>query len=351
MLGYLEGCLRLIRRCSPDSEIAGSPWCACTHVDAWSIRAAGVLGALRGSPPCTSSPPAEWRRQSLPVSFIVSGGCLWCLRRLGLSCRARSPHPAGECMRAGKTLSGCGLQSLWRCSVHISRNQTASIYTLPRVQLVAVCSSLQQRPLSCFFLTWSYLWKGLVAPKCTCALSVSPQRPPEKCRYAVGSVLCEGEEKPDEELQKMYEKFGFKVFSLPEVSHAITTTFPCTTLLSYVLGSYRVYPKLGSYIEVRRHTGFPLPGARSTLTLDEASCPPGAGFLRTELWKFLMFTHFGHHAAWIISHVCEFIHAETWTSVHVFILASSGEKNHSHISANFLFGFAGDFALARFMWD
>lgn len=83
------------------------------------------------------------------------------------------------------------------------------------------------------------------------AVSVSPQRPPEKCRYAVGSVLCEGEEKPDEELQKMYEKFGFKVFSLPEVSHTVTTAFPCTTSLSYVLGAYRVYPKLSSYIEVR----------------------------------------------------------------------------------------------------
>ncbi|CAG06802.1 unnamed protein product, partial [Tetraodon nigroviridis] len=83
------------------------------------------------------------------------------------------------------------------------------------------------------------------------ALRQLRQRPPEKCRYAVGSVLCEGEEKPDEELQKMYEKFGFKVFSLPEVSHAVTTTFPCTTSLSYVLGPYRVYPRLGSYIEVR----------------------------------------------------------------------------------------------------
>lgn len=80
---------------------------------------------------------------------------------------------------------------------------------------------------------------------------MSPQRPPEKCRYAVGSILCEGEEKPDEELQKMYEKFGFKVFSLPEVSHAVTTAFPCSTSLSYVLGPYRVYPKLSSYIEVR----------------------------------------------------------------------------------------------------
>ncbi|XP_040890879.1 testis-expressed protein 264 homolog isoform X2 [Toxotes jaculatrix] len=83
------------------------------------------------------------------------------------------------------------------------------------------------------------------------------QRPSEKCRYVVGSVLCEGEEKPDEELQKLYEKFGFKVFSLPEVSHAVTTSFPCTTPLSHVLGPYRVYPRLASYIEERKLCAFP----------------------------------------------------------------------------------------------
>ncbi|XP_055365301.1 testis-expressed protein 264 homolog isoform X1 [Betta splendens] len=75
------------------------------------------------------------------------------------------------------------------------------------------------------------------------------QRPPEKCRYAVGSVLSEGDDKPDEELQRLYEKFGFKVFALPQVSHAVTTSFPCNTTLSYVLGPYRVYPRLASYIE------------------------------------------------------------------------------------------------------
>uniref|UniRef100_UPI0037E8043D testis-expressed protein 264 homolog n=1 Tax=Semicossyphus pulcher TaxID=241346 RepID=UPI0037E8043D len=83
------------------------------------------------------------------------------------------------------------------------------------------------------------------------------QRPSEKCRYVVGSVLCEGEEKPDEELQELYQKFGFKVFSLPEVSHAVTTSFPCTTPLSHVLGPYRVYPRITSYIEERKLCAFP----------------------------------------------------------------------------------------------
>lgn len=66
----------------------------------------------------------------------------------------------------------------------------------------------------------------------------------------MGSVLSEGEEKPEEELQKLYENYGFKMFSLPEVSHAVTTSFPCTTPLSNVMGPYRVYPRLSSYIEV-----------------------------------------------------------------------------------------------------
>ncbi|XP_054640739.1 testis-expressed protein 264 [Dunckerocampus dactyliophorus] len=84
------------------------------------------------------------------------------------------------------------------------------------------------------------------------------QRPAEKCRYVAGSVLCEGEEKPDEELQKLYERFGFKVFSLPEVSHAVTTSFPATTPLSYILAPFRVYPKLTAYIEERKLSAFPI---------------------------------------------------------------------------------------------
>ncbi|XP_077428910.1 testis-expressed protein 264 homolog [Vanacampus margaritifer] len=83
------------------------------------------------------------------------------------------------------------------------------------------------------------------------------QRPAEKCRYVVGSILSEGDEKPDEDLQKLYEKFGFKMFSLPEVNHAVTTSFPSTTPLSYILAPYRVYPRLRSYIKERKLSAFP----------------------------------------------------------------------------------------------
>ncbi|KAJ7999201.1 hypothetical protein DPEC_G00212970 [Dallia pectoralis] len=84
------------------------------------------------------------------------------------------------------------------------------------------------------------------------------ETPEDQCRYIVGSILCEGEEKPDEELQKLYEKFGFKVMFLPEVSLAVTTTFPSTTPLSHWLASYRVYPELCSYITERQLHAWPI---------------------------------------------------------------------------------------------
>ncbi|XP_062329004.1 testis-expressed protein 264 homolog [Osmerus eperlanus] len=83
------------------------------------------------------------------------------------------------------------------------------------------------------------------------------ERPAEKCRYVVGSILSEGQEQPDEELQKLYEKFGFKVFSMPEVTHAVTASFPCTTPLSHLLGPLRVYPELSCYVQERKLCAFP----------------------------------------------------------------------------------------------
>lgn len=66
----------------------------------------------------------------------------------------------------------------------------------------------------------------------------------------VGSVLSEGDQQPDQELQQQYQKFGFKFFSLPPVSHAVTATFPSAPPLSTVLAPLRVYPRLATYIQV-----------------------------------------------------------------------------------------------------
>ncbi|KAL0978328.1 hypothetical protein UPYG_G00169070 [Umbra pygmaea] len=83
------------------------------------------------------------------------------------------------------------------------------------------------------------------------------ETPDDQCRYIVGSILSEGEAKPDAELQKLYEKFGFKVLSLPEVSLAVTATFPATTPLSHWLAPYRVYPELHTYITDRQLHAWP----------------------------------------------------------------------------------------------
>ncbi|XP_036387648.1 testis-expressed protein 264-like [Megalops cyprinoides] len=82
--------------------------------------------------------------------------------------------------------------------------------------------------------------------------------PAEKCRCAVGSILSEGDEQPDEELVRLYEKFGFKVFSFPEVTHAVTTSFPNRTPISFLLGMYRVYPQLWRYVKERKLCAHPL---------------------------------------------------------------------------------------------
>ncbi|XP_062401718.1 testis-expressed protein 264 [Sardina pilchardus] len=83
------------------------------------------------------------------------------------------------------------------------------------------------------------------------------QVPEDKCRYAVGSILSEGDDKPDEDLQKEYERFGFSVMSFPEVDHAVTTTFPNKSPISPLIAAYRVYPELGNYIAERKLSAFP----------------------------------------------------------------------------------------------
>lgn len=77
------------------------------------------------------------------------------------------------------------------------------------------------------------------------------------CRYAVGSILSQDEEKPDEELQRLYEKFGFRVVSFPESSCAVTSSFPNRCMLSPICGAYRVFPELHSYITERGLSAYP----------------------------------------------------------------------------------------------
>lgn len=99
-----------------------------------------------------------------------------------------------------------------------------------------------------------------IAPK-LCSIGVYYDDPNQTqadcCRYAVGSILSENEEKPDEELQRLYEKFGFRIISLPEVSFAVTSSFPNRCPLSPICGAYRVFPELNAYITERRLSAYP----------------------------------------------------------------------------------------------
>lgn len=73
---------------------------------------------------------------------------------------------------------------------------------------------------------------------------------PEKCRFAIGRILSEGDAKPSEEQIKRFQKYGFKIFSFPAPSHVVMATFPFTTPLSIHLAVNRVHPALDIYIKV-----------------------------------------------------------------------------------------------------
>ncbi|KAK9528905.1 hypothetical protein VZT92_013036 [Zoarces viviparus] len=99
-----------------------------------------------------------------------------------------------------------------------------------------------------------------IGPKLSCigVFYDDPKKVPgPQCRYAVGSILSEGENEADEELLKSYETSGFKVFSFPEATHVVTTSFPHRTVCSFLLGIRRVYPRLEHYIKEKRLCAHP----------------------------------------------------------------------------------------------
>ncbi|XP_076602240.1 testis-expressed protein 264 [Chaetodon auriga] len=108
---------------------------------------------------------------------------------------------------------------------------------------------------------WSFLKESHnIGPKLSCigVFYDDPTKvPAPQCRYAVGSILSEGENEADEELLKRYEASGFNVFSFPEVTHAVTTSFPNRTLFSMFLAVRRVYPRLRNYIKERKLCAHP----------------------------------------------------------------------------------------------
>lgn len=62
--------------------------------------------------------------------------------------------------------------------------------------------------------------------------------------------MSEGDSSYDENLVETFKKYGFKQMILPAVEHAVWTTFPFKSTLSFFIGIARVYPKLAEYIQV-----------------------------------------------------------------------------------------------------
>ncbi|KAL2091217.1 hypothetical protein ACEWY4_013480 [Coilia grayii] len=94
------------------------------------------------------------------------------------------------------------------------------------------------------------------------------QVPGPLCRCVVGSILSEAGEAPSVEMQLRYETAGFRLFSFPEVTHAVCSSFPHRTPLSIFLGVQLVYPQLNAYIkpmtQVVTHGGVSPPERRGT---------------------------------------------------------------------------------------
>ncbi|NXT31988.1 TX264 protein, partial [Pelecanoides urinatrix] len=94
-----------------------------------------------------------------------------------------------------------------------------------------------------------------------CSIGVYYDNPhtvsPEKCRFAIGRILSEGDAKPSEEQIKRFQKYGFKIFSFPAPSHVVMATFPFTTPMSIHLAVNRVHPALDTYIKERKLCAHP----------------------------------------------------------------------------------------------
>lgn len=102
---------------------------------------------------------------------------------------------------------------------------------------------------------------------------------PEKCRFAIGRILCEGDAKPSEEQIKRFQKYGFKIFTFPAPSHVVMASFPFTTPLSIHLAVNRVHPALDVYIKVSKCTTKSI--SRVCWTVRGFSCQQLVGLLRS----------------------------------------------------------------------
>ena len=72
-----------------------------------------------------------------------------------------------------------------------------------------------------------------------------------KQRYLVGAVLNDEQGQVDRALQMCYAQAGYKTVWLPEIEHAVLADFPFATVLSVIVGIWRVYPRIEKFIKVK----------------------------------------------------------------------------------------------------
>ena len=81
----------------------------------------------------------------------------------------------------------------------------------------------------------------------------------ENYRSAVAAVVGENGSTVDANVTQRYLQAGFKQYELPAVSQAVFCYFPFKGFVSILIAVFRVYPKLGKYIQVtdlNRHYSF-----------------------------------------------------------------------------------------------
>ncbi|XP_041348315.1 testis-expressed protein 264-like [Gigantopelta aegis] len=77
-------------------------------------------------------------------------------------------------------------------------------------------------------------------------------------RYIVGSILSEDNSEIDEDLKKKFLDKDFKLHTLPLVTNVVKTTFPYISLLSIFIAIYKVYPRIGAYVEEHKLCAHPI---------------------------------------------------------------------------------------------
>ncbi|KAG8238264.1 hypothetical protein J437_LFUL016444 [Ladona fulva] len=82
--------------------------------------------------------------------------------------------------------------------------------------------------------------------------------PASPLSFAIGSILNDRGELPDEKTIMHLRSYGYKFFIFPEVSFAVTGSFPYKNSLSLFFAVLKIYPKIGAYVAARNLCAHPV---------------------------------------------------------------------------------------------